>query len=229
MIEPAVWFLAVRAHSGADVFTERLCSGLNERGFRAEITWLPLRAEYAPWSVPVPKPPKWANIVHVNSWLHPRFLPQELPVVSTLHSCVHDPALMPYKMPAQRLYHAAWINRVEAANLRRATHIVAVSRYTARAAEAAFGLQGIETIYNGVDTARFSPIERTTPNRPFRLLYVGNWNTRKGVDLLAPIMQALGEDFELAYTADRNGAHERYTTGHHHQRSCRTRASGGGL
>ncbi len=229
MIEPAVWFLAVRAHSGADVFTERLCAGLNERGLRAEITWLPLRAEYAPWCVPVPKPPKWANIVHVNSWLHPRFLPQELPVVSTLHSCVHDPALIPYKKPAQRLYHAAWIKRVEADNLRRATRIVAVSRYTARTAEAVFGLQGVDVIYNGVDTARFHPTERVAPNRPFRLLYVGNWNALKGVDLLIPIMQALGKDFELAYTADRNGAHERYTTGHHHQRSCRTRASGGGL
>ena len=200
MIEPAVWFLAVRAHSGADVFTERLCGGLNERGFRAEITWLPLRAEYAPWSVLVPKPPKWANIVHVNSWLHPRFLPQELPVVSTLHSCVHDPALIPYKKPAQRLYHAAWIKRVEADNLRRATRIVAVSRYTARAAEAVFGLQGVDVIYNGVDTACFHPTERATPNSPFRLLYVGNWNARKGVDLLAPIMQALGNNFELAYT-----------------------------
>lgn len=209
--QPAVWFPAVRAHSGADVFTERLCAGLNARGIRAEITWLPLRAEYAPWSVPVPKPPAWANIVHANSWLHPRFLPRGLPLVTTLHSCVHDPALMPYKSAAQRLYHAAWIRRVEAAHLRRSDCIVAVSRYTAHAAEAAFGLQGIEVIHNGVDTNRFHPIERQAPNRPFRLLYVGNWNARKGVDLLAPIMQTLGDDFELAYTADRNGAHEPYS------------------
>lgn len=90
---PAVWFPAVRAHSGADVFTERLAEGLRARGIRAEITWLPLRAEYAPWSVPVPKPPAWANIVHTNSWLHPRFLPPSFPVITTLHSCVHDPAL----------------------------------------------------------------------------------------------------------------------------------------
>lgn len=48
----AVWFPAVRSYSGADVFTERLCAGLNARGIRAEISWLPLRAEYAPWSVP---------------------------------------------------------------------------------------------------------------------------------------------------------------------------------
>lgn len=206
----AVWFPAVRAGSGADVFTVRLCAALNARGIRADITWLPLRAEYAPWSVPVPQPPVWATLAHVNSWLHPRFLPRDLPIVSTLHSCVHDPALLPYKRPAQALYHAAWIRRVEAANLRRAQRIVAVSHYTARAAQAAFGLQDVQVIHNGIDTTRFVPAARQAPHRPFRLLYVGNWIARKGVDLLAPVLQTLGPDFELLYTADRNGAHTRY-------------------
>ncbi|RMG33857.1 MAG: glycosyltransferase family 1 protein [Gammaproteobacteria bacterium] len=210
MNPPAVWFPAVRSESGTDIFTERLCAGLRDRGIRAEITWLPLRAEYLPWSLRPPGPPEWANVAHVNSWLHPRFLPRNLPIVSTLHACVHDPALSPYKRLAQRVYHSAWIKRLEAANLCRAKRITAVSRYTARAAEAAFGLQGIEIIHNGVDTDRFHPTERQAPNRPFRLLYVGNWNARKGVDLLGPVMQALGDDFELAYTADRNGVHEHY-------------------
>jgi len=209
--QPAVWFPAVRAGSGADVFTERLVEGLNARGFRAEITWLPLRAEYAPWVVPMPKPPAWANIVHANSWLHPRFLPRGLPVITTLHHSVHDPALTPYKRPAQRLYHAAWVKPVEAAHLRRAARIVAVSHYTAQAAKGAFGLERIEVIHNGVDTTRFHPpAPRNEPNRPFRLFHVGNWIARKGVDLLAPIMRELDYNFELVYTADRNGANERY-------------------
>lgn len=38
------------------MFTKHLAAGLARRGVRAEITWLPLRAEYAPWTVPVPKP-----------------------------------------------------------------------------------------------------------------------------------------------------------------------------
>jgi len=207
---PAVWFPAVRAHSGADVFTERLCTALNAQGIRADITWLPLRAEYAPWSVPVPRPPDWATVVHANSWLHPRFLPPHLPVVTTLHSCVHDPALRPYKSPPKALYHAAWIRHVEAAHLRRADCVVAVSSYTAEMAKRVFGRSDIEVIYNGVDTTVFHPIDRAAPNRPFRLLYVGNWDARKGVDLLGPILRALGPDFELHYTADRNGRHTRY-------------------
>ncbi len=207
---PAVWFPAVRAGSGTDAFTERLAKGLSARGIRTEITWLPLRAEYAPWTVPVPEVPSWASIVHVNSWLHPRFLPTDLPVISTLHCSVHDLALRPYKRPSQRLYHAGWIRRLEVANLCRADYVVAVSHYTAKAALEAFGPRKIEVIHNGVDTKRFRPVERVNPNQPFRLLYVGNWSRRKGVDLLSGIMQKLGEGFELLYTTDRGGAHVHY-------------------
>lgn len=38
--QPAIWFPTVRTGTGTDVFTERLIAGLNERGIRAEITWL---------------------------------------------------------------------------------------------------------------------------------------------------------------------------------------------
>ncbi len=82
-VKPAVWFPAVRAGTGSDKFTLQLCEALNARGIRAGITWLPHRAEYLPWTVRVPPVPGWANIVHVNTWLHPRFLPRGIPVVAT--------------------------------------------------------------------------------------------------------------------------------------------------
>ncbi len=209
--EPAVWFPAVRAHSGADVFTERLCAALNERGIRAAITWLPLRAEYAPWTVPIPRPPRWANIAHINSWLPPRFVPKHLPVVVTIHHVVHNPALRPYKSWMQAAYHRHWIYGIEANNLRGAQRVVAVSRYTARMAEDSFRISSIEIIYNGIDCERFVPAERKVPNKPFRLLYVGNWSRRKGVDLLAPILEHLGKDFMLYYTPDRGGRESRFS------------------
>lgn len=43
--KPAIWFPTVRTGTGTDVFTERLVKGLNEQGIKAEITWLPLRAD----------------------------------------------------------------------------------------------------------------------------------------------------------------------------------------
>jgi len=78
-----------------------------------------------------------------------------------------------------------------------------------------------------VDTTVFHPIDRAAPNRPFRLLYVGNWDARKGVDLLGPILRALGPDFELHYTADRNGRHTRYALPPNAR--CIGRLSGEGL
>lgn len=196
---PAVWFPAIRAGSGADVFTERLVAGLRARGLRAEITWLPHRAEYMPWSVPSPPVPPWANIVHVNSWLHPRFIPTRLPMVASMLHSVHDPALMPYKTLPQRLYHHLWVKPVERAILRQADRVIAISRYTAARTHDVFGIDDIDVIPIGIDlNGPFQPIPSPVMrHRPFRLLYVGNWSARKGADLLAPIMRNLGENYEL--------------------------------
>lgn len=199
--QPAIWFPTVRTGTGTDVFTERLVAGLNERGIRAEITWLPLRAEYAPWTVAIPKPPEWATIAHVNTWLHSRFLPKNIPVIATLHHSIHDPALLPYKGWLRATYHRWWIAPNERRVMRRATKVTAVSQFVADMARKTLCDVPMQVIYNGVDTDLFSPDStKTSPNTPFRLLYVGSWMRRKGVDLLAPIMRELGEDFELYYT-----------------------------
>lgn len=197
-----VWFPAIRCGTGADVFTLRLAKALNDRGIRAEITWLPHRAEYAPWSVPVPRPPTWATIVHINSWLHRRFIPKNLPCVVTTHGCVHDPAFKPYKNLLRALYHKFWVKRCEAYSIEHANAVTAVSQYTADQAIAVFGRKDIEILYNWVDTESFVPDSRPHPHQPFRLLFVGKPNIRKGADLLPKIMKILGPDFELRYTGE---------------------------
>lgn len=203
LTQPAIWFPAIQAGSGADVYTERLAAALEARGIRTEITWLPHRAEYAPWTVSVLKPPDWANVVHINSWLHRRFLPSNLALVVTLHSCVHDLALKPYKSWQQRLYHRYWIKACEAETLRQADTVIAVSHYTAKQASEVFRCTNIVPIYNWIDIESFQPIERQAPNKPFRLLYVGSLKRLKGADLLLTIMRQLGNDFELRYTGSK--------------------------
>jgi glycosyltransferase involved in cell wall biosynthesis len=200
--DPAVWLPAVRAGSGADVFTERLAAALNRQGIRAEISWLPHRAEYVPWSVPAITPPKWANIIHANSWLHSRFIPLNMPLVVTMHSCVHDPALQPYKNLLQSLYHRTWIMCRESDMLRRAHAVTAVSRYTAKRAAVVFGRSDILPIHNWIDLDVFRYVDKPSPHSPFRLLFVGNLNRRKGADLLPEIMRRLGSSFELRYTGN---------------------------
>lgn len=205
---PAVWFLAVRTGTGTDVFTERLAAGLERRGIRVGIRWLPLRAEYAPWTVPVPKPPAWANIVHVNTWLQTRFLPRQLPVVATIHHCVH--ASDDCKGKLRAAYHHRWIAPNERRVLRGASRVVAVSRHVADATRRTLCDIPMTVIGNGIDTGRFHPSGRSRqPSEPFRLLYVGGWKQLKGVDLLAPILRELGPDFVLHYTGIGIDARER--------------------
>ena len=199
--EPSVWFPAVRTGTGTDVFTERLAAGLRQQGMRAEITWLPLRAEYAPWTVSVPAPPPWANILHVNTWLHPRFIPAALPLVATLHHAVHHPDARAYKGVLRAAYHRWWIAPIERRVMRRADKVVAVSQFVADSARQSLVDVPMQVIHNGVDTTTFRPGTRLRQaGEPFRLIYVGSWMARKGVDLLAPIMRELGEGFELHYT-----------------------------
>lgn len=198
-----VWFPAVRAGTGADVYTQRLADELNKRGIRAEVAWLPPRAEYLPWSVKVPKPPGWASVIHVNSWLPRRFSNFGLPIVVTFHSFIHDAALSRYKSWAQRLYHRAWVRRCERSNAKAAAANVAVSLYLARNIGPYFELSAPKVIHNWVDTDQFKPREADkVPRSPFRLVYVGSLKKMKGADLLPRIMSELGSSYELRFTGD---------------------------
>lgn len=202
---PAVWFPSVRTGSGTDTFTERLAEALTRRGYRAQISWLPHRAEFAPWSVPVPKCPPWANVVHVNSWLSTRFVPRELALVATVHLCVHQNTLVAQGI-AKAFYHRCWIRRQERCLLRRAGVVTAVSSQAARDTARAFPGIAPEIVHNGLgDEPAWRPLRNRRRPGPFRLLYCGNWSARKGVDLLDPVMRALGDGFELIYTPDRDG------------------------
>ncbi|WP_174493862.1 glycosyltransferase family 4 protein [Acinetobacter sp. Marseille-Q1623] len=196
-----IWFPTVRTGTGTDIFTQRLVDGLNQQDIRAEITWLPLRAEYLPWTVPIPKTPEWANIIHVNTWLHSRFLPKNLLILATLHHSIHDPNLRPYKGILRALYHQYWIAPNERRVMQRAQQVTSVSQFVANMAKQTLCNVPTQVIYNGIDTNLFCPGNRVRQkNEPFRLLYVGSWMSRKGVDLLSPIMRELGEKFELYYT-----------------------------
>lgn len=207
---PSVWFPTIRAGSGTDIFTERLAAGLQERGIRAEITWLPLHAEFAPWTVAVPRPPIWANVVHVNTWLPPRFIPTSLPVVATIHHAIHHPDTLAYKGTLRAAYHHFWIVPNECRVLKRANRVVAVSKFVAETASGTLLDVPMDVIYNGVNTDVFRPSDRRrTVDGTFRLLYVGKWTPLKGVHLLASIMRELGEGFDLRYTGGRAADHDK--------------------
>lgn len=202
--EIGVWFPTIRTGTGTEVFTIRLVDALKRRGIRAEITWLPHYAEYFPWGVRAPQAPTWTTVVHVNSWLHSRFVPKGLPVIATVHSATYDRLLLPYKSFLQRLYHKYWIYSRERWYVNNSQVMTAVSHYAAEQVGIHFARKDVVAIHNWIDLNVFGPDEKLNAKKcksPFLMAFVGTPCARKGIDLLPKIMQELGNDFQLKFTA----------------------------
>lgn len=197
-----IWLPTIRAGTGADIYTERLAEGLMERGVDVIVTWLSHYLEITPYLMRVMPAPAGTDIIHVNSWNGFAFKRNNKKLVVTVHSCVHDKLLRPYKSFAQIIYHDLFIKRFETKSFLVADCVTAVSQYTADKVRENFDIEHANVIHNGIDTDFFSPAASRKPVGPFRLLFVGKPRRMKGFDLLEAVMQNLGDDFELYYTAE---------------------------
>lgn len=201
-----IWLPYVVCGSGTDVFTRRLEKFFNDAGHPAVATPYAHNFQYAPRLLKRMQPPGRHDIVLTNSWNGFAFRRDDRPVVTVEHLCVFDPALRPYTSFAQRVFHRSIVFPHEKLSFDAATKSVAVSEYTGRAAQAAFRCPAPHVIHNGVDTQFFSPDPAPAREHgPFRILFIGNLTKRKGADLLSPIMERLGERFELLYTSGLRG------------------------
>jgi alpha-maltose-1-phosphate synthase len=203
MADIKVWLPAIRGGSGTDVFTRRLSNALRKRGIATEISWFSSHFQLAPFLLRAAPRPPGTTLVHANSWNAFAFKRPDLPLIATEQLGVVDARYRPHKSLAQHIYHETLIRRFVKASFRAASTATAVSSFTAAGLADSLGLKSIEVIYNWVDTAAFFPKESSEWQRthPFRLLFVGNPTRRKGGDLLAPIMRALGSGFDLYYTS----------------------------
>lgn len=199
-----VWLPYTEGGSGADIFTRMLNSGLQGAGVETVEQRFPRALQYAPWLLRYTAPPHGTDIILANSWNGFAFRRRGTKLVTVEHLFVLDPALKPYRSLAQSVFHNTLVRYFEKASMIASDAQVAVSEYTA-AAHHRF-LQGPMplVIRNGIDTGFFTPPKtgkQPLVGRPMRLLFVGNLTKRKGIDLIPPIMQALGPEFELEYAA----------------------------
>lgn len=198
-----VWLPAIRASSGADIFTQRLAASLERHGMTAQITWLPLSHELLPVMMRRIQPPAGTDLVIANSWSAFAFRRLDLPMVAIVHHCVFDQNLRHHKSILQFLYHRLFAEPREAKSLQSADAVVAVSHYVARHFRLKRDRDDAVVIYNWVDTGLFKPPpQEVRRGRPFRLLFVGKLSRLKGGDMLAPLMRRLGADFELRFTVE---------------------------
>lgn len=198
-----IWLPYIVGGSGVDVFTKLLARGLRERGLEVVAQGIPHGFQYAPMILRALRAPQGTDIIIGNSWNAFAFRRSGARLFVIEHHCIFDEAYTPYRSNAQAIFHDTLVRRFERASFNHGDTVIAVSQYTANATAKCFPGVKPRVILNGIDTAFFCPAEKPERNddQPFRLLFVGNWTERKGADLIAPIMRALGPGFELRYTS----------------------------
>jgi glycosyltransferase involved in cell wall biosynthesis len=164
----------------------------------------------------LPYHPKWTLVpvclpltarIHAASLVHTTpdhaifFARRKTPLVVTFHNYVLDPFMQRYSSKLQRIHYATvlrWLTRLA---VRRADAVTAVSRFTASLVRSDLGYNNeISVIYDGVDTRRFFPKQRSSSHREIRVFFSGNLTLRKGAQWLLPIAKKLDPDIRIYYT-----------------------------
>lgn len=200
-----IWFPIIQCGTGSDVYTERLALALRSYGISTVTSHHSQINEPFPFFLKGIRPPADVNIVHANSWSAFAFKRYGIPLVVTEHLSVFSESYKKYKSPLQHLYHTTAIRLYEYLSLSRADAITAVSHFTSKELPYNPWHLPIHTIHNWVNTSVFVPAVKTAreSDRPYKLLFVGNFSQRKGADLLAPIMERLGPDYFLEVVSGR--------------------------
>ncbi|WP_198670387.1 glycosyltransferase family 4 protein [Dyella sp. C9] len=199
-----IWFPAVRAGSGADVFIERLAQALATAGHEPVVQWFEHRYELTPWQLRKVQAPAGVDIVHANSWQAFAFKRAGIPLVVTEHHYVLDPGFRSYKSAVQHVYHRTLVGSFMRRSFAAADRITTDSRFTADVLARSAGVQVSGVIPLWVDYQKFSPAEHLPVSKAgqvFRLLYVGNASRRKGADIIPALAEQLGPGFEIRCTA----------------------------
>lgn len=195
--------------SGNVVYFQNLRHALADRvGIECEVVELPKSGELAEW-LNAPRLRKHGlqkgDVVVTNLELASTLGKLGLRVIGVAYHDPADPILLPHLDGLRRLYYRRWLGRQFRKGLAQVERIVAISQYTAeRLRSNHFNMVGekMRVIQTSVDTNYFTPLQsKRSPAKPYRLLFVGNASTRKGFDLLGPVMRQLGPDYELSLTA----------------------------
>lgn len=122
------------------------------------------------------------------------------PLILGTHLYRFDPAYQPYTDYKQKIYQKVFLEKYVRKSYQVADAIVVPSQSLACAVANDYPQIKPSVIHNGVDTELFRPMNVEDPfSGKVKMLFVGNWIKRKGVDLFPEIMDHLGEDFVLMH------------------------------
>lgn len=144
-----------------------------------------------------------ADLVHASADYGLFFKRHGVPLVVTLHNYVCDSFMRPYSTALQYLHYRSDLRWFTRRTLAVADCVVAISQFTRDRVSEDLGVNmPMRLIYNGVDERRFAPsVGRRHAKGPFRVLFSGNLTRRKRAHLLPRLAAALGQGFEIHFTA----------------------------
>jgi len=213
-----VWFPTIRARSGSDVYTERLCAALLERGVDAQLQWFPAKYELTPQALLGVTPPQGTHLIHANSWNGFAFSRRNIPLVLTAFHCVYRNGYPQWKSAAQAAYHNHLIGRYERWGFKKANAVVFMTPSAGADFQARFVLSETALIHGWVDTDVFRPAAPTIHHDGrTRILIVGNGSKRKGFDLIPELSTLLGDRFIITVVGGLRGGVTPYGNGIMHR------------
>lgn len=126
-----------------------------------------------------------------------------IPLVVTVHGYTIDAFMKPYSSRLQYLHYRTDLRFFTRRTLAAADCVVGISRFIVERVEQDLNPRSQpRLIYNGVDANRFVPAARgMRQRRPIRILFCGNLRRAKRANLLIPLANLLGPDFEICYTS----------------------------
>lgn len=201
-----VWLPYAEGGSGSDVSTRFLAEGLQAAGHEAIPQAFPHNLQYLPWWLKTAKPPPGTEVIITNTWNGFAFHRPDTVNITVERLFVLDPAYRAYRSFGQAVFHEGLVRHFVTRSVATADACVAVSDYSANALAARLGLPKPRVILNAVDTEFFTPAavdDRLShrSDRPFRLLFVGNFTRRKGADVILEVMKQLGPNYQLQFTS----------------------------
>ena len=201
-----IWLPSLNAASGASVYQDRLHRILSDTGYEIEETFHSVNHQFFPYFLKHAQSKTAPDVIVADVMSGAQFKRPNTKLVIIEHHCIFDETFTPFRSLAQGIVHEGLWRRYERNSLAAADAVVCISDYTRDSVQRVFGPLNTEVIVNAVETDFFCPAPEKEfpikdPERPFRLLFVGNLIRRKGVDLLPRIMRALGPGFELHYTS----------------------------
>lgn len=187
-----IWLPAIRSHTGADVFTQRLAEALPRYGVDAEITWFPRYREVFLPTLRAMKVPGGTDVIHCNAGFAWAVVRLGLPTLVTLHSYTELAEFDKRKPLLTRLYHAFMVRPRLRKAARLASALTAVSDAVAERESRALGCTTAATICNWVDPVQFSPLENDNAwEGSSAVLFLGRNHWAKGADLLPELAARL--------------------------------------